>query len=261
VPSIKEKTMNIFRSTLKFTAGAVAAASLAVGVAVPPVGAATVSGVNVGNPMNQPHRWGACNVQDFNGGPYGWVIVDTTTSTPKIVRNGMLFGWFDNGGAPGALGCPTTSEYGIAGGGVRQDFQGGSLVWSIGMDHAVRLAESRSEQAIAWASPQMGSKKFDGWCLLFVASAYGSKLKNGPYGDTVRAIDWWNSSKDRHPGDTNPPRGALVFWSTYAKGTGHAALSLGNGYAISTQFYGAGVHVIKIASYAQYYAGWASPQF
>jgi cell wall-associated NlpC family hydrolase len=246
---------------LKITAKAVTVAMFGIGLSTTPADAATVNGLNVGTPSNQPHAWGKCKVQDFNGGPYGWVIVDTTTSTPRVVRNGMLWGWFDNAGAPGALGCPTSSEYGVAGGNVRQDFQGGSLAWSPGMDHAAKLADGRSEQAIAWANLQTTSRKFDGLCLGFVASAYGNKLKNGPYGQTVRAIDWWNSSKDRHPGDTNPPRGALVFWSTYASGTGHAALSLGNGYAISTQFDGAGVHVIKISSYPTHYAGWASPQF
>lgn len=93
---------------------------------------------DVGFPQNEPHEWGSgCTVQDFNGGPFGWVIVGYSSGT-HIVRNGMLSGWFDYGGGPGDLGCPTTDEYSF-GNGVRQDFVGGSLSWAPGMDRSVRM--------------------------------------------------------------------------------------------------------------------------
>jgi hypothetical protein len=86
------------------------------------------------------YSWGRCAVTDYNGGPQGWVIVSVTNGQ-HLVRNGMLWGWIDNGSAPGALGCPTTDEYGY-GSGARQDFTGGSLVWTPGLDHARRLTAS-----------------------------------------------------------------------------------------------------------------------
>lgn len=103
----------------------------------PPPSPTIINGVNVGYPQNSPHAWGAgCIVQDFNGGPSGWVIVGYSNGT-NIVRNGMLWGWFDNGGGPG-LGCPVNQEHGYSDG-VRQDFTHGSLYWMTGMNHASRI--------------------------------------------------------------------------------------------------------------------------
>src|SRR5437868_1841921 len=81
-----------------------------------------VNGIDVGSPTDDVHYWGNCQVQDFNGGPDGWVIVSNGYNTPPndypviytfqtaVVRNGMLFGWFDQGGATGSLGCPTSGS-------------------------------------------------------------------------------------------------------------------------------------------------------
>ena len=94
-----------------------------------------INGQDVGYAQNAPHEWGSgCTVQDFNGGPLGWVIVGYSFGT-HVVRNGMLWGWFDNHGGP-IMGCPKTDEYPFASG-VRQDFElSYSLYWSPGMDHA-----------------------------------------------------------------------------------------------------------------------------
>src|SRR5262249_27728918 len=108
-------------------------------VASAPKPSTTINGVNVGIPQNEIHPWGSCRVRDFKGGPLGWVIVSCAAGT-RIVRNGMLFGWCDQGGAPGRLGCPTTDEYAFAGG-ARQDFQHGSLFWEPGWDHARPLPQ------------------------------------------------------------------------------------------------------------------------
>jgi hypothetical protein len=207
-------------------------------------------------------------VQDFKGGPHGWVIVSFAPTGTHVVRNGMLWGWFDNHGATGKLGCPTRDEYGYRSSstmaGVRQDFQHGSMYWLSGMNHAA-LISSRQEAAIGWAWSHLNTVFWPGLCLQFAVYSYyytGWHL-TGPYGKDVRAVDWWGSNlvpSPRHPGDKNPPRGALVFWSTYAKGTGHAAISLGGGWAISTEFGGsAAVHVFKIASYPTHYLGWRNP--
>jgi hypothetical protein len=43
--------------------------------------ATAINGVNVGSPTDGKHWWGKCLVQDFKGGPYGWVIVSYTGGT------------------------------------------------------------------------------------------------------------------------------------------------------------------------------------
>ena len=104
---------------------------------IPQCGAApqhtVINGVDVGLPRNGRHAWGNCTVQDFEGGPSGWLIVDFTNGV-NIVRNGMLWGWLDKGGAPG-FGCAKNQEY-AWGKGVRQDFGKGNLYWTQGMDRA-----------------------------------------------------------------------------------------------------------------------------
>lgn len=224
-----------------------------------------INGRNVGYPSNNPHAWGACTVQDFNGGPDKWVIVSYTGGT-HIVRNGMLFGWFDNNGGPGQLGCPTSDETPYQNG-QRQSFQHGALIWIPGMNHAA-LADARTEAALGWAWTHLNTNFWNGKCLQFVAYSYingaATTLHNGPYGPDVPAVAWWNQSKSKHAHDTYPPRGSLVFWDTYANGIGHAALSLGGGLAISTGF-GSGsdatnVHVFAIASAPAHYLGWVDIQ-
>ena len=241
-----------------------------------------VNGKNVGYPQNNPHAWGNCKVQDFNGGPYGWVIVSWGYWTSAqhtgqnyvphtaLVRNGMLFGWFDQGGAAGSMGCPMNDEHGYMNG-VRQDFQIGSLYWVPTMNHAARIDFGR-EGAIAWAwGFNGGGTNYADQCLQFVVDAYqygqNWHLTGGPYdspGFVARAYQWWysRSASDQHPHDTNAPRGALVIWDRWASqdGSGHITLSLGGGLAISTEFGGLNtVHVIRISSYPSYYLGWVSP--
>jgi hypothetical protein len=238
----------------------------------------TINGVNVGYPQNGPHWWGSCVVQDFNGGPNGWVIVSYNHGT-DIVRGGMLGGWLDNGGAPGALGCPTTQENGYTNG-VKQDFVGGHLFWMSGMNHATRFdPDSRIEKAVAWAWHCIpdGTCSYEGtvrnyywYCLGFVTDAYaktGPRLTGGPYGENSRAYQWWYSrpQSEQHPHDTNAPRGALVIWDQKfaPDGSGHIALSLGGGWAISTYIGGSDktIHVIRIADYAgPTYLGWVYPK-
>jgi hypothetical protein len=221
-----------------------------------------VNGKDVGYPQNSKHMWGSCLVQDFNGGPFGWVIVSYTGGT-HIVSNGMLWGWFDNGGASGSLGCPLNDEHGSMNG-VRQDFQHGSLYWLSGMNHAQRIDSGR-EGALQWAWEHIGQVFWADLCLQFAVYSYhhgqGWHLK-GPYGKKVRAVDWWYSRpvSARHNRDRNPPRGALVFWDSLHGGDGHAALSLGGGWVISTKFGGnSAVHVFRIADWSSHYLGWIAP--
>ena len=115
------------------------------------------SGINVGNPINGFHTWGTCVVRDYDGGPYGRLIL---TNAGWVVRAGMLWGWFDLAGAPGKLGCPTSDEYATklaAVTGVRQDFQRGSLFWTPGQLHAVEILD---DYPLANWTPQNGKYNY-----------------------------------------------------------------------------------------------------
>lgn len=231
----------------------------------------SVDVVTLGTPQNGKHRWGNCDVQDFKQSSHDWVIVSYTGGT-YVVRQGMLFGWFDNGGAPGSLGCPKSNEYVMLNSNglqmVRQDFTGGSLFWNTGMNHAVRVDSAR-EGAINWAVDCVkraggNTCKYDGRvsnyalrCLGFVNDAYrkgqGMTPTGGP--DNSNARTWQN--RMTRSGNTNADRGAYVFWNTGKDG--HVALSVGGGLAITTQFHGSGPRLIRIADYPGNYAGWAMP--
>jgi len=176
-----------------------AIAPLSVSTAVAADGA-IVNGVDVGQAQNDQHLWGDCLVQDFNNGPHGWVIVSTEPPVDPldmpwpqhIVRNGMLFGWIDAGGAEGSLGCPTSDEY-PWGGGARQDFESGSLVWLPGMDHARVEDGPWASQIAATALGEVGVKmESSRWCLLNMSV---QSERNGPrireYLQTAQPdLDW-----------------------------------------------------------------------
>ena len=268
----------VIRRCIVGTAAIVATAATILAATGQAASANTVGGVNLG-PGNGQHWWGNCKVQDFYSSPYGWAMVSYGyrdgagyhATNPELIRNGMLWGWLDQGGAPGSMGCPTNWEHGYMVG-ERQDFQHGILYWNPGMDHAAKLNPAY-EGAVAWAWSHNGQLSFTaggmyfgpGWCLQFAVYSYGLTGHHliGPYGDKVRAVDWYYDSRTgpMHPGDRNPPRGALAFWDTFAGGTGHAAISLGGGWAISTSFYGnANVHPFKIAG-TDHYLGWLAPKW
>src|SRR5262245_28053452 len=72
----------------------------------------------------------------------------------------------------------------------------------------------------------------------------------------------WRNTNDRHPGNRNPPRGAMVYWTGGSHGYGHIATSLGGGKVRSTDAGGAGrVATVPLSWVEQHwglpYAGWA----
>ncbi len=84
--------------------------------------------------------------------------------------------------------------------------------------------------AVNWA---LGHVDTTGWldrCLAFVNAAWGHKV--GWLG-LPRAIDSWNAAPGRHPGDTNPPAGAALFYTT-GNPAGHVDLAVGQNSIVST---------------------------
>lgn len=140
-------------------------------------------------------------------------------------------------------------------------------------------ASAPVEAAISWAEGYVGNATAypPGTCLAFVHAAYLQANVN--IGSAGTALAWWNAhASGQHQGDTNPPRGALVFWgasSAYgsipANPAGHVGISLGGGNVISTESYPPttsnknAVHVFAIATRnastrpVYPYLGWIAP--
>lgn len=102
-----------------------------------------------------------------------------------------------------------------------------------------------------------------GMCGQFCAAMYGYGFSG--YRD---AITQWQSTPSgmRHPNDTEPPAGALVFWGGGSAGHGHVAIADGVGSVYSIDIAGAGT-VARVPTgtitlrWGLPYLGWALPYF
>lgn len=74
-------------------------------------------------------------------------------------------------------------------------------------------------------------------CLRFVRKVYGLDARDRS------AIVAWHESRSKHRGDPRPPAGVPVFWA--GGGPGHVALSLGNGWVLTSDYPSRG-HVTKV---------------
>lgn len=99
-----------------------------------------------------------------------------------------------------------------------------------------------------------------GMCDNFVANMYG--YTNSGYDSA--SVQWATMPANvKHPGDNNPPQGALVFWGG---GYGHVAISDGQGGIYSTDIPSAGT-VSHVAGdypsrvWGKPYLGWSEPYF
>lgn len=130
------------------------------------------------------------------------------------------------------------------------------------------VAADPAESAIAWAEKHVGQVYDFDLCQQFVHDAYYQVGVD--IGSAGSAAGYWAAHPTaQHPGDTNPPRGALVYWgATKANPDGHVGISLGGGQVISTYSYPQtttnpdAVHTFSIEARnaANYpYLGWISP--
>jgi len=99
-----------------------------------------------------------------------------------------------------------------------------------------------------------------GMCDNFVANMFG--FSSSGY---ATAASHWAAipTGSKHPGDPNPPAGALVFWGG---GSGHVALSTGGGNIVSTDYPRSGmVSATTISAisngWGKSYLGWSAPVF
>jgi surface antigen len=87
----------------------------------------------------------------------------------------------------------------------------------------------------------------------------------GASGFTSAAVHWADTpSQYKHTGDTNPPAGALVFFTTGVYG--HVALAMGSGQLASNDIHGNGTFTYTTISeietkWGAGYLGWTNPWF
>lgn len=119
-----------------------------------------------------------------------------------------------------------------------------------------RETAARRAEAAVTNTPGMCQAWTD---AMFGAPAVGDFDGNGH----ATAIDGWASEHGhQHPGDRNPPRGTPVAYSGGSAGSGHRAVSLGNGKIRSTDAAGEG-HVATVdlnwpeVHWGLHYLGWS----
>jgi hypothetical protein len=87
--------------------------------------------IKAGYPTADAVRWGAGYAQDFQGGSWGPVIIMVGDGVGRVhlILGGIRNYYLSVGHVYSWLGYPTSEEF-QWNGGVRQDFQGGSLFWT-----------------------------------------------------------------------------------------------------------------------------------
>lgn len=114
-----------------------------------------------------------------------------------------------------------------------------------------------SDAAQTAASALASSSNIPGQCLEWSREQADIPSK---YPDATTA---WEHATGRRPGDTDPPRGAAVYWTGGSSGHGHIAISLGNGLVRSSDADGTGqVGTVPIRYFDRewnlHYVGWAN---
>lgn len=99
--------------------------------------------------------------------------------------------------------------------------------------HVTTASSTREQNAVTWATGQVGTTAYEWKCELFVENAFGT---SGRYASAIADYNAMNSGGAIHAGDWNVPTGALAFFgATSLNGnSGHVMLSLGNGQFISS---------------------------
>lgn len=138
---------------------------------------------------------------------------------------------------------------------------GGYVRYSSNIPRCGGVVSTRESRAVAWAQSQLGVSytrstpdgMWSGWCEAFAEIAFGTRYRYGS------AIANYNAQRaaGRIRTDTNPPQGALVFysWGSY----GHVGVALGGGQVISTQGYSTPLPVRQhsVTGIGLPYLGWA----
>lgn len=118
-------------------------------------------------------------------------------------------------------------------------------------------AKEAAARLIGWA--RSGTGGYPNQCLRLADDAYGAK---GPR--TTTALAQWARAKDAgvgHPGSTDIPVGAQMFWRT-SHPAGHIAVYVGDGKVV-TNVPGGAVEIMPWRELNEWgpYLGWANPYY
>ena len=96
-------------------------------------------------------------------------------------------------------------------------------------DGAGGVGDDREGRAITWAVGQQGARQYDGWCLRFVAHAFGAEK----FAATATLAANELGPRDGNKSFLNAPAGSLLWftWGDADRGrnVGHVGISLGDG--------------------------------
>ena len=125
----------------------------------------------------------------------------------------------------------------------------------VGNEPSSKTNPRSANGAIDWAFQRYGSTAYENLCLAFVAQAYGW---GGSGWNTAEIGGDWESSHGYLNTSGIPPRGALVWYHNSA-GSGHVAISLGEGKVVGTSVSGG----VGVAGYLDHgsYRGWSVAYF
>lgn len=116
-------------------------------------------------------------------------------------------------------------------------------------------AASQVGQTTQPAGSEFAGRPWAGYCEHFVGWVYG-RWASG-HATAIAHYNYLNGLGMIHPGDTNPPPGALVFYNLGADG--HVAYSFGGGQIITTPAAaGQAVYVTTVGHFGNY-LGWSYP--
>lgn len=138
-----------------------------------------------------------------------------------------------------------------------QDASGGPSIDTAEIDGIGAGEGGRGLGAIQWALSMLGNPTYNGWCLRFVANAYGATHS----GYATAAIAARALAHNAGDGPAAAPAGALVFFFYRAKDgstPGHVGISLGDGRMVNA------VATVRVDSMLtsdrrRNYLGWAYP--
>ena len=128
------------------------------------------------------------------------------------------------------------------------------------VDVSNNTASEGVEKAISWAQQKMnaGDMSYCYWCLRFIGDAFRQGgIDNVHYSTATQAGNALITNTD-----TNPPRGAVVFWDWYGTidgiyaNYGHVGISLGNGQVIHADYNG--IKITGLSLGGRPYRGWGT---
>lgn len=122
----------------------------------------------------------------------------------------------------------------------------------------IKFAPYTATQAVKRAKAMVGDYAYTGMCQAFTVTRFGLGGLGDRDGDgDADAVDGWKSAQGRvHAKDIKSyksiPSGVMLYWDGGSRGYGHAAISIGNGKMVTTDYRNGQIGIANIQGW------WAS---